>query len=202
MTSTYDPSSPSTTSNGAPALPPNVSIFSPAKPINAKALLNGHVFTRLTVSTSTSPAQLASALNSAALEAFCFWHRNVILIFDGDDQDEGKDIQDAHHEHFRTVCLALKEKEISVSVSGCIYDAKDALGAGFQLDELSSGSVLVIDLMDGQDDDDDSEDDDDDDDEDEDEEDNASDDGDKSAELQGKEEQEEGGDASLTIGGS
>ncbi|WQF85206.1 hypothetical protein CDEST_10220 [Colletotrichum destructivum] len=144
--------------SSAPTLPPNVKIFSPAQPSTATALLNGRIFTRLTANTQTEPSKLAAALRDAARpevnDTFCFSHRNVVLIFDG--EKDGADVTDAHHEHFRLVCLALKDADISLDVAGCIFDTSDVLQAGFQLDTLSSGSVLVIDLMDEDDDDDDS----------------------------------------------
>ncbi|KAK8085206.1 hypothetical protein PG997_006477 [Apiospora hydei] len=133
-----------------PALPANVAIFTPADPRTAKALLNGKLFTRLTVGAKTEPAKLAQALKSHG--AYCTSHRNVVLIFDG-DSEEGE-VEDVHHEHFRLVCLAFKEHDISLDVAGCIFDVANVLQAGFQLDELKSGSVLVIDLMGGGDDDD------------------------------------------------
>lgn len=142
----------------APALPPNVAIFSPAEASTAKALLNGRLFTRLTVGAKTEPAKLSKALESHG--AYCTSHRNVVLIFDGDSS--GAEIDDVHHEHFRLVCLAFKDNDISLDVAGCIFDVTNVLQAGFQLDELKSGSVLVIDLMGGGDDDDDDSDDDDD----------------------------------------
>ncbi|KAF6814606.1 hypothetical protein CPLU01_14357 [Colletotrichum plurivorum] len=135
-----------------PALPPNVAIFSPKDPAAAKALTSGSVFTRLTVSASIEPAQLSKALEGSISESWCLVHRNVVLIFDND--------QDAHHEHFRAVCLALKDADIGLDVAGCIFDATEVVKAGFQLDTMSSGSVLVVDIMDGDDDDDDSDDDD------------------------------------------
>jgi hypothetical protein len=132
-----------------PALPPNVFIFSPITPMTAKALLNGCMFTRLTVGAQTKPPQLIDALRNKERpevdETFCLYHRNIVLIFDSDA--EGKDLQDAHHEHFRTVCLALKDKNINLDVAGCVFDTPTALQAGFQLEELSSGSVLAVDIM-------------------------------------------------------
>ncbi|KAK2052893.1 hypothetical protein LY76DRAFT_609551 [Colletotrichum caudatum] len=147
---------------GAPVLPPNVTIFSPAKPSAAEALLNGRIFTRLTANAQAEPSKLAAALEDASRravgdDAFCLGHRNVVLIFDAGE--DGADATDAHHEHFRLVCLALKDADIGLDVAGCIFDAPSALQAGFQLDALSSGSVLVIDLMGGGDQDSDEEDD-------------------------------------------
>ncbi|KAH8195714.1 hypothetical protein TruAng_010117 [Truncatella angustata] len=138
-----------------PALPPNVSIFSPTDPNAAKTLLSSRIFTRLSISAQTEPAQLTAALKNPARpeisEAFCLSHGNAVLIFDGGS--EGSDLEDSHHEHFRLVCLALKDADISLDVAGCVFDTADVLQAGFQLDTLSSGSVLVIDLMSGGDDD-------------------------------------------------
>ncbi|KAJ0297812.1 hypothetical protein COL5a_011089 [Colletotrichum fioriniae] len=146
----------------APALPPNVTIFSPSKSSTAKALLNGSIFTRLTANAQTEPSKLKAALRDVARpevnDTFCFSHRNIVLIFDG--KKDGDDATDQHHEHFRLVCLALKDADISLDVAGCIFDAPEVLQAGFQLDTLSSGSILVIDLMGGDDDDDDSDEDD------------------------------------------
>ncbi|KAK2031667.1 hypothetical protein LX32DRAFT_637054 [Colletotrichum zoysiae] len=142
--------------SSAPVLPPNVTIFSPAKPSAADALLNGCIFTRLTANAQAEPSKLTAALEDASRraaddDAFCLGHRNVVLIFDAGR--DGADVADAHHEHFRLVCLALKDADISLDVAGCVFDSPSALQAGFQLDTLSSGSVLVIDLMggDGQD---------------------------------------------------
>ncbi|KAK1990731.1 hypothetical protein LX36DRAFT_663957 [Colletotrichum falcatum] len=148
----------------APVLPPNVTIFSPTKPSAAEALLNGRIFTRLTANAQAEPSKLAAALKDARSrhavdETFCFSHRDVVLIFDAEKDGGGADVTDAHHEHFRLVCLALKDADISLDVAGCIFDSPTALQAGFQLDTLSSGSVLVIDLMGGDDEDSDDEDD-------------------------------------------
>jgi hypothetical protein len=141
------------TDSGPPTLPQNVFIFSPAAPVAAKALLNGCMFTRLTIGRQTKPAQLLDALrNKQQLEVdetFCLCHGNVILIFDSDM--EGKDLQDIHHEHFRTVCLVLKDEDITLDVAGCVFDTPTAVQAGFQLEELSSGSVMVVDIMSGDD---------------------------------------------------
>lgn len=141
-----------------PGLPPNVVIFSPADPRAAKALLNSRIFTRLAVSAQTEPTKISTALKGATLsEAFCLSHRNVVLVFDGDSSDVAEaDRVDSHHEKFRLVALALKEFDISLDVAGCVFDAPDVLQAGFQLDRLSDGAVMVIDLMEGEDDDDDS----------------------------------------------
>lgn len=59
-----------------------------------------------------------------------------------------------HHEHFRAVCLALKDADIGLDVAKCVHDARDVLQAGFQLDAIKNGSVLVIDLMHAEDEDD------------------------------------------------
>ncbi|KUI68407.1 hypothetical protein VM1G_03736 [Cytospora mali] len=152
------PSAP--TASNVPTLPPNVSIFSPTDPGASNALLNGLFFTRLAVSAQTEPAQLAAALKESpkVSEAFCLSHQNAILVFDG--ETDGGDVKDAHHEHVRAVCLALKDADMSLSIAGCVFDAEEVLKAGFQLDALSRGAVMVVDLMT---DDDDSDDDDDDD---------------------------------------
>ncbi|KAK7741731.1 hypothetical protein SLS53_004794 [Cytospora paraplurivora] len=148
------------TSSNAPVLPPNVSIFSPTSPDASKALLNGRIFSRLTVSAQTEPAQLAATLKASPIvsDGFFLTHRNAILVFDS--ETDGGDVKDAHHEHVRAVCLALKDADMSLSIAGCVFDAEDVLKAGFQLDALSRGAVMVVDLM--SEDDDDSDDDDDD----------------------------------------
>ena len=136
-----------TTTDAPPALPPNVSIFSPNSSDAATKLLNASLFTRLSASSSTSPDQLSAALKSASnvSESFCLTHGNAILIFDGSVQ--GSELEDAHHEHFRAVCLALKDADIGLDVAKCVHDAENVLQAGFQLDAMKQGSVLVIDLM-------------------------------------------------------
>lgn len=155
-----------------PTLPPNVSIFSPRDPASAEVLLRGRVFTRLAISAQTDPSTLEAALraNPAVEQSFCLSHQNAVLVFDAvqdgvihddddnDDKKNGQDdeVKDAHHEHVRAVCLALKDADLSLDIAGCVFDAADALQAGFQFDKLSSGAVLVIDLMSGEDDDDDS----------------------------------------------
>jgi hypothetical protein len=143
-------------SAATPALPDNVCVFSPADPNAASALLNGRIFTRLTASIQTEPSKLSAALRNLlrpeACELFCLLHRHAILIFDSKGDDE--ELQNLHHEHFRLVCLALKDADIGLVVSGCILDAPNVLQAGFQLDKMSLGSVLVIDLMSEEDDDD------------------------------------------------
>ena len=159
--------------NALPALPHNVLIFSPSSPDAAKALLNGRIFTKLAATTRTTPEQLAAVVQKIApkesREKFCLPFRKGILIFDGaDPETEQEKLTDEHHEHFREVCLALKDADINLDFSACIFDADQILKAGFQLDAMSQGAVLVIDLMDSGDEDDD---DDSDDEEDEDEDD-------------------------------
>ncbi|KAK2613971.1 hypothetical protein N8I77_000837 [Diaporthe amygdali] len=136
-----------------PTLPPNVSIFSPADPSVPKSVLNGRVFSRLTTSSQTEPSQLAAALKTSAgvSETFCLSHGAAVLVFDA--EQPGVDLKDSHHDHVRAVCLALKDADISLSISGCVFDATDVLKAGFQLDELSRGAVMVVDLMHEDDDD-------------------------------------------------
>ncbi|KAI3400540.1 hypothetical protein diail_2740 [Diaporthe ilicicola] len=140
-----------------PALPPNVSIFSPADPSASKTVLDGRIFSRLTTSSQTEPSRLAAALrdSSGVSEAFCLSHGGAVLVFDA-EQPGVVDLKDTHHDHVRAVCLALKDADISLSISGCVFDAADVLMAGFQLDGLSRGAVMVVDLMHEDDDDDDS----------------------------------------------
>ncbi|RSL94916.1 hypothetical protein CEP52_012370 [Fusarium oligoseptatum] len=153
------------TSNGAdsskPTLPANVCILSPKKTSAVNALLSARLFTRLVASSSTKPAKLAAAIKSyqGADESFCLVHGNAVLIFDGGEGDKKSDeVEDDHHEHFRIVCLALKEHDIGLDVAGCIHDASNALEAGFQLDKLNDGAALVIDLVEVEEDSDDDED--------------------------------------------
>lgn len=40
----------------------------------------------------------------------------------------------------------LRDFDLSIEVSGCIFDVGSALEAGFQLEGLNGGSVLVVDL--------------------------------------------------------
>ncbi|KAF4344545.1 hypothetical protein FBEOM_1513 [Fusarium beomiforme] len=131
---------------GNSGLPPNVIIFNPKNSSSVDALLNARVFTRLVASSSCTPTKLAAIKKYPGVqEDFCLIHRNAVLIFDGgDDQAQ---VEDAHHEHFRVVCLALKENDIGLDVAGCIHDATDALAAGFQLDKLNDKAALVIDLV-------------------------------------------------------
>lgn len=143
-----------------PELPPNVLIFSPKNQTAADALLSGRIFTRLTATAATEPEQLSAALEKMASpeirESFCLAYRNGILIYDGVNKDLGDaDLTDLHHEHFRQVCLALKDADIDLDFAGCVFDSPAILQAGFQLDTLRPGTLLVIDLMKGGDDDDD-----------------------------------------------
>lgn len=162
MSSTKETSSktPAGAKPSAPTLPPNVAIFSPADPGASTALLNGLIFTRLAISAQTEPAHLAAALRDdpKVSDGFCLSHRNAVLVFDG--EVDGGDVKDAHHEHVRAVCLALKDADMSLSIAGCVFDAAEVLKAGFQLDALSRGSVMVVDLMSEEDDDSDDDDDD------------------------------------------
>lgn len=160
-----------------PTLPPNVSIFSPPAPSPAAvsgALLGGkgpRIFTRLTIAPSPGNHTRTPVVETlkkrpelAAQECWLVHQDVVVLVFDatgenandGDGEDE-ETLKDRHHEHVRSVCLALKDGDLSLSIAGCVFDAKDAVGAGFQFDRLSGGAVLVVDLMDGGDDEDDDE---------------------------------------------
>lgn len=147
MSSVNDKEADTQAAPSKPSLPPNVSIFSPKDPSASKAVLNGHIFSRLTTSSQTEPSQLAAALVASAgvSEAFCLTHGPAILVFDA--EKPGVDLKDSHHEHVRAVCLALKDADISLSISGCVFDATEVVKAGFQLDGLSRGAVMVVDLM-------------------------------------------------------
>lgn len=156
-----------------PTLPPNVSIFSPADSSAAQNLLAGRLFTRLTISAgasaSTAPdSRLAEALlrsGSGVDESFCLAHGRAALVFDaggaGGEEEEGEEggaaavVEDAHHEHVRAVCLALRDADLGLDIAGCVFDAGDVLRAGFQLDRLKGGAVMVVDIMGGDEDDDD-----------------------------------------------
>lgn len=122
-------------------LPPNVVLFTPQNPSAIDSLMAAKTFTRLVTSASTTTEKLTSLKQYPSIsENFCLFHRNAILIFDGEDTD-------VHHEHFRTICLALKELDIGLDVAGCINDAADSLAAGFQLDKVNEKAALVIDLV-------------------------------------------------------
>jgi hypothetical protein len=167
----HSPKLPTMSTAALPALPHNVLIFSPSSPDAAKALLNGRIFTKLAASTSTTQEQLVAAIQKItpkeSREKFCLPFRKGILIFDGANPETDQEkLTDDHHEHFREVCLALKDADINLDFSACIFDADQILKAGFQLDSMSQGAVLVIDLMDGGDEDDDDDSDDEDEDED------------------------------------
>lgn len=63
-------------------------------------------------------------------------------------------------DHFRAVCLALRDADIGLDVAKCVHDVDEVLQAGFQLDSLSNNSsVLMIDLMGTEEEDDDDDDD-------------------------------------------
>lgn len=160
-----------------PQLPPNVSIFAPPNQTTTEALFSQvgtdkqqqeleqqrrRIFTRLTLSDSSIPStHISETLQQRPdLQDQTFWlvHQHVVLVFDaagagaGDDTEET--VKDRHHEHVRSICLALKELDWGLSISGCVFDAAEAVGAGFQFDGLSGGAVLVVDLMDGGEDED------------------------------------------------
>jgi hypothetical protein len=144
-----------------PQLPHNVLIFSPANTNSANALLSGRIFTKLATTNRTTSEQLQAAIDKIASkesrESFCLPFRKGILIFDGATPEmDQEELTDVHHEHFRQVCLALKDCDINLDFSACIFDADDVLKAGFQLDAMSKGAVLVIDLMDAGDEESDS----------------------------------------------
>ena len=125
-----------------PALPHNVLIFSPSNPDAANALLNGRIFTKLAATTRTTPEQLVAAVQKItpkeSREKFCLPFRKGILIFDGAKHElVEEELTDVHHEQFRQVCLALKDADINLDFSACIFDANDVLKAGFQLDAMS-----------------------------------------------------------------
>ncbi|KAL2061114.1 hypothetical protein VTL71DRAFT_7387 [Oculimacula yallundae] len=148
----------------APILPANVQLFSPADPQVAEALLSSRIFTRLSISAQTDPANISDALHSVrAVESFCLKHRNALLIFGGGNAQNqpADDPTDSHHEQFRLIALALKRFDIGLDVARCVFDTADILEAGFQLDKLNDGAVMVIDLMDIEDEDDEDTDDDD-----------------------------------------
>ncbi|KAH7014266.1 uncharacterized protein B0I36DRAFT_48978 [Microdochium trichocladiopsis] len=157
--------------NTQPTLPPNISIYTgPGK----ASLLSASLFTRL-ATTASEPGKLSAALagkSTASEAAGSFWHQhqNAVLIFDGrrkhtapgqeeqgegpadDDDDSDEKVQDRHHEHFREICLLLKDADIGVQYGRCVFDADSSLAAGFQLDRLGSGDVMVVDLQQMEDD--------------------------------------------------
>lgn len=127
-------------------LPPNVSIYpachrnpSNGESLNNSTLLQARIFSRLVI--TQEPSNLAAALIATPAvddRQFCFRHQHNLLIFDDD--------QDVHHEHVRIACLMLRDFDLSIEVSGCIFDVGSAPEAGFQLEGLSGGSVMVVDL--------------------------------------------------------
>ncbi|KAJ4422189.1 hypothetical protein N0V82_003159 [Gnomoniopsis sp. IMI 355080] len=142
-----------------PILPPNVSIFSPKDKAISKALFEGQVFSRLTVSSRTEPSRLTEAMRAStvAKQSHFLIHNNVVLVFDA-EREGFDDVNDAHHEHVRAVCLALKDADIGLDIAGCVFDSAQSLQAGFQFDRLSDGAVMVVDIMSGDDEDSDDED--------------------------------------------
>lgn len=80
-------------------------------------------------------AQLREALDHSDVHR----HRNVVIIFD--------DEQDAHHEHFREVCLRLKDHDLGLEFSRCVFDAENTLQAGIELDDLNGSAVCMSRLL-------------------------------------------------------
>jgi hypothetical protein len=115
-------------------LPPNVSIYTGP---SIAQLLQAKLFTRIETPVAQQ-AKLATALGSSCA-AFSFQHQNVVIIFD--------DEQDTHHEHFREVCLRLKDHDLGVEFGRCVFDAESALQAGIQLEVLNSNAVCMSHLM-------------------------------------------------------
>jgi hypothetical protein len=116
-------------------LPENVSIY--AGP-NSTGLLDAKILTRL-VTTAPDIAKLSEALASNSdFATFTHQHGKSILIFDCDDED-------LHHEHFRQVCLCLKDNgDIGLEFGQCVFDAGTTVDAGFQTDKLQSGTVSKL----------------------------------------------------------
>lgn len=111
-------------------LPPNVSIYTGP---SSTQLVGAKVFTRL-ATTAPDPAKLATALAGDDCATFCHLHQKSVLIFD--------EVLDTHHEHFRLVCLRLKEHgDMGVEYGRCVFDAENALQAGFQMDQLKGGAI-------------------------------------------------------------
>jgi hypothetical protein len=141
-----------------PTLPQNITIFSPTNPIASQNLLASRIFTKLATSATTAPSQLKSVLSLITTgpdqepETFVLPFRKGLLIFDGPSKEHSQEeLTDAHHTHFRAVCLALKDADISLDFSACIFDAENLLGVGFQVEGMKGGEVLVVDLLDGED---------------------------------------------------
>jgi hypothetical protein len=110
------------------ALPRNVSLYTGQ---SKSELLQATLFTRL-ATTVEDHAILNAAMGSECAK-FCIQHHNILIIFGND--------QDAHHEHFRMVCLKLKEHDFGIQYGGCVFDATSALQAGFQLDGLNENTI-------------------------------------------------------------
>ncbi|KXJ87461.1 hypothetical protein Micbo1qcDRAFT_236359 [Microdochium bolleyi] len=169
MSQSSQPRAESASASTAPTLPPNISIYTgAAKP----QLLSATLFTRL-ATTALEPSKLSAALReggdsngSGAVGSYCHQHHTAVLIFDGaasstagekdSSQEEEEAAQDRHHEHFRDICLRLKDADIGVQYGRCVFDAGSAIAAGFQLDQLKSGDIMVVDLQQIEDDEDDS----------------------------------------------
>ncbi|KAF2008372.1 hypothetical protein BU24DRAFT_429403 [Aaosphaeria arxii CBS 175.79] len=139
-------------------LPEHVSIYSPSDAQAGDDLFNAQIFTRLSISSSTSSRVIATALatssnstNNTVSQSFCVQHNNVLLVFDTDTKDDC----DLHHEHVRTVCLMLKDHDYAIDYARCVFDAVSAQQAGFQFDKMNGGSILIVDIMALQDEEDD-----------------------------------------------
>jgi hypothetical protein len=145
--------------NLAAGLPAHVSVFSNKDITASDNLLNAKIFTRLSISSSTTSQALAAAISPSSKSqadsidpTFCLQNNNVLLVFDVDVEKD----RDLHHEHVRTVCLMLKEQDFSVDYARCVFDASTAQQAGFQFDKMARGAVMVVDLMAMQDEEEDS----------------------------------------------
>ena len=113
-------------------LPENVSIYTGP---NGGLLLNGHLFTRLVTTVSDARTLSRALASDAAFPAFSHQHGTSVLLFDGHDQDR-------HHEHFRQVCLCLKDHaDIGLAFGQCVFDASTVVEAGFQTDRLNGGAI-------------------------------------------------------------
>ncbi|UKZ80022.1 hypothetical protein TrVFT333_007786 [Trichoderma virens FT-333] len=114
----------------------NVAIWSPADPVAFDKARDASIFTRLGTRHSHQEIKMALEATQDVNQTFCLSVNNVILVFSAS--------QDEHTMHCHKVLQMLEDRSMRADVNDCVFDSKNSIDAGIQLEQVGHHKVYMV----------------------------------------------------------
>ncbi|PON20104.1 hypothetical protein TGAM01_v211027 [Trichoderma gamsii] len=114
----------------------NVAIWSPAHPRAFDKARKATISTRIGTMHSHSEVKAALEATKDVDQTFCLSVNNVMLVFSAS--------QDEHTLHCHKVLQMLEGCSMRINVNDCVFDSKNSIDAGIQLEQVGNHKVYLV----------------------------------------------------------